>query len=115
MLRGHFLGVSFVGQRAFFESARPAKLAGFVHAVFAWFGPSSVPKYLQTPIQIELPVFILVGLGSVFAAVCFYRLRKKMPFVGAGMLSLGFLLWGIYLGTYPFMQEYPADLQDAGF
>lgn len=62
----------------------------------------------------QLPVFILMGLGSIFAAVCFYRLRKKMPFVGAGMLSLGFFLWGVYLGTYPFSTEY-AHLYNAGF
>lgn len=62
----------------------------------------------------QLPVFILMGLGSVFAGVCFYRLRKKMPFVGAGMLSLGFFLWGVYLGTYPFSTEF-AQLYNAGF
>jgi signal transduction histidine kinase len=37
-----------------------------------------------------------------------------MPFVGAGMLSVGFLLWGLYLGSYPFTQEYQ-DLYNAGF
>ncbi len=62
----------------------------------------------------QLPVFILMGLGSIFAAVCFYRLRKKMPFVGAGMLSLGFFFWGVYLGTYPFSTEYE-NLYNAGF
>jgi len=62
----------------------------------------------------QLPVFVLMGLGSIFAGVCFYRLRKKMPFVGAGMLSLGFFLWGLYLGTYPFSTEY-ANLYNAGF
>jgi signal transduction histidine kinase/ActR/RegA family two-component response regulator len=73
-----------------------------------------IPQVLIDPMQIQLPVFILVGLGSIFAAVCFFRLRRKMPFVGAGMLSLGFLFWGIYLGTYPFLQEFPG-LRDAGF
>lgn len=51
--------------------------------------------------EIQLPVFILLGLGSMFAAVCFHRMRKKKPFLGAGMLSLGFLLWGLYLASYP--------------
>ena len=37
-----------------------------------------------------------------------------MPFVGAGMLALGFFLWGIYLGSYPLSQEYP-NLYSAGF
>src|SRR5258708_2925861 len=38
-------------------------------------------------VQVQMPVFILLGLASVFAGVCFFRVRKKMPFVGAGMLS----------------------------
>jgi signal transduction histidine kinase/ActR/RegA family two-component response regulator len=72
------------------------------------------PEVLSDTFQIQLPVFILIGLGSVFAGVCFYRVRKKMPFVGAGMLSLGFLLWGIYLASYPFSQRYQ-NLYNAGF
>jgi len=52
------------------------------------------PQILSSTLQIQLPVFMLLGLGSVFAGVCFFRLRKKMPFVGAGMLALGFFLWG---------------------
>ena len=65
-------------------------------------------------LAIELPVFILIGSGSIFASACFYRLRRKMPFVGAGMLSLGFVLWGLYLATYPFSQEFK-DLTSAAF
>ena len=72
------------------------------------------PQILANPVEIQLPVFILLGLGSVFAGVCFYRLRKRMPFVGAGMLSLGFLLWGVYLATYPLSQAYE-NLYSAGF
>ncbi len=65
-------------------------------------------------LEMQMPVFILLGLGSVFAGVCFYRLRKKMPFVGAGMLSLGFLLWGLYLASYPLSQQ-DEHLYSAGF
>ena len=65
-------------------------------------------------LEMQLPVFMLLGLGSVFAGVCFFRLRKKMPFVGAGMLSLGFLLWGLYLGSYPLSQQ-DEHLYSAGF
>ncbi|MGD0253803.1 MAG: ATP-binding protein, partial [Verrucomicrobiota bacterium] len=72
------------------------------------------PEVLSDTFQIQLPVFILIGLGSVFAGVCFFRVRKKMPFVGAGMLSLGFFLWGVYLSSYPFSQKYQ-NLYNAGF
>lgn len=64
------------------------------------------PQLGAVGLQLELPVFILLGSGSVFAAVCFFRIRKKMPFVGAGMLALGFLLWGMYLASFPLSQEY---------
>ena len=71
------------------------------------------PAVIHNLMAIQLPLFILEGLGSVFAGICFFRLRRKMPFVGAGLLSLGFLLWGIYLGTYPVSERY--GLASAGF
>jgi len=72
------------------------------------------PQILSSTLQIQLPVFILLGSGSIFAGVCFFRLRKKMPFVGAGMLALGFLLWGLYLASYPLFQH-DEHLYRAGF
>lgn len=65
-------------------------------------------------LAIQMPIYILIGLASIFAGSCFSRLRKKMPFVGAGMLALGFLLWGLYLGTYPVAEMYK-DLTGASF
>lgn len=65
-------------------------------------------------LEMELPVFLLLGSSSVFAGVCFFRLRKRMPFVGAGMLAFGFLLWGLYLGSYPLSQE-DRNVYSAGF
>jgi signal transduction histidine kinase len=85
--------------------------------VWTFVGPLVLDETLDPQIrrlQMQMPVFILLGLGSVFAGVCFYRLRKKMPFVGAGMLSLGFLLWGVYLASYPLSQQ-DAHLKSAGF
>jgi signal transduction histidine kinase len=74
------------------------------------------PQILTSVVQIQLPIFILVGLGSLFAGVCFFRLRKRMPYVGAGMLSLGFFLWGLYLLSYPFTQQKGYEsLYSAGF
>jgi signal transduction histidine kinase/ActR/RegA family two-component response regulator len=65
-------------------------------------------------LETQLPVFILLGLSSVFAAASFFRLRKRMPFVGAGMLAAGFFLWGLYLASYPFSQE-DRSLYTAGY
>ncbi|HXI53394.1 MAG TPA: ATP-binding protein [Candidatus Saccharimonadales bacterium] len=72
------------------------------------------PQLVKSQVLLQLPVFILMGLGSIFAGLCFFRLRKRLPFVGAGMLSLGFFLWGLYLSSYPFSQEYE-NLFSAGF
>jgi len=72
------------------------------------------PQFVKSQVLLQLPVFILMGLGSIFAGACFFRLRRKLPFVGAGMLSLGFFLWGVYLSSYPFSQEYE-NLFSAGF
>ncbi len=91
---------------------RQQLLGGFMLFLIVWTIVS--PQAISGVLQVELPVFILLGLSSLFAGVCFFRLRKQKAFVGAGMLSLGFLLWGLYLGTYPFSQEY-GNLYSAGF
>lgn len=91
---------------------RQTSFALFMFFLLAWTITS--PFWFSNSMQIQLPVFILIGLSSVFAGVCFYRVRKKMPFVGAGMLSTGFLLWGLYLGSYPFSEE-DQNLYNAGF
>jgi signal transduction histidine kinase/DNA-binding response OmpR family regulator len=88
--------------------------------LFAWFlvfllaWTFAIPHYVSNTLQIQLPVFILIGSGSIFSGICFYRLRFRRPFVGAGMLGFGFTLWGIYLGTYPFTTPYE-DLYSTGF
>jgi CheY-like chemotaxis protein len=84
----------------------------FMLFLLAWTVVS--PQVITNTLQIQLPVFILLGGSSLFAGACFFRLRKQKAFVGAGMLSLGFLLWGIYLGTYPLSQQY-GNLYSAGY
>ena len=73
-----------------------------------------MPQVATNVLQIQLPVFILLGSGSMFAGVCFYRVRRKLPYVGAGLLALGFLLWGVYLAFFPVAQQYP-DLHAIGY
>ncbi len=70
------------------------------------------PQVFTSLMYIEMPVFILLGLGSIFAATCFFRVRRRLPYVGAGMLSLGFTFWGLYLATYPVSQQ-SKDLRSA--
>jgi len=75
---------------------------------------ASPRAFSNNRLAVELPVFILLGLCSLFAGICFFRLRMRMPFVGAGMLSLGFQLWGLYLASHPFLQIYK-ELSSASF
>lgn len=85
--------------------------------VWTFAGPFVIPKELNADarrMEMELPVFILLGLSSAFAGLCFFRLSKKMPFVGAGMLASGFFLWGLYLGSYPLSQQ-DQNVYSAGF
>ena len=85
--------------------------------VWTFASPYIIPASLNPKMRIldmQLPVFILLGLSSVFAGVCFFRLRGKMPFVGAGMLATGFFLWGLYLGSYPLSKE-DERISSAGF
>jgi signal transduction histidine kinase/ActR/RegA family two-component response regulator len=66
--------------------------------VWAWVSPY---VFGTNRLAIELPEFILIGLCSAFAGLCFFRLRMRMPFIGAGLLSVGFQLWALYLASYP--------------
>ncbi len=61
---------------------------------------------LNDPFYIQIPIFCLIGLASMFAGLSFSRLRQQRQFVAAGMLVLGFVLWGVYLTTYPFTQRF---------
>ncbi len=62
------------------------------------------PSFLGGSLHTQLPVSILLGAGSMFAGGCFFRLRQKLPFVGAGMLAVGFFLWGAHVALYPVAQ-----------
>jgi signal transduction histidine kinase len=108
------------GSLRFLKIPVPQRLFGlFMLFLVAWTfaGQYIISEHIDPrlrKLQMQMPVFILLGLSSVFAGVCFLRLRKKMPFVGAGMLAVGFLLWGLYLASYPLSQQ-DEHLSSAGF
>jgi len=91
---------------------RQTSLGAFMLFLAVWTIVSA--QLSKNPLEFQLPIFILLGSSSLFAGVCFLRLRKRMAFVGAGLLSLGFLLWGVYLATYPLTEQYE-NLYAAGF
>jgi CheY-like chemotaxis protein len=106
-------GLLLWGSLRFLGLPPPRRLSPILGTFLAvWILAS--PQLITDPLEIHLPVFILLGLSSPFAGVCFLRLRKQKEHVGMGMLSLGFLLWVIYLGSYPFPREY-GNLFSVGF
>lgn len=65
------------------------------------------PYLIRDPLLVQLPIFGLIGFSSIFAGFSFYRLRKQKYFIAAGMLFMGFSLWGFYLATYPLTRKHP--------
>jgi signal transduction histidine kinase/ActR/RegA family two-component response regulator len=91
---------------------RQTSLGAFMVFLAAWTVVSA--RESASRLQFQLPIFILLGSSSLFAGVCFWRLRRQKAFIGAGLLSAGFLLWGVYLASYPLTEKY-GNLYTAGF
>ncbi len=71
--------------------------------VFTVVWGATVRHYAEGPLLVSGPVFALLGLSSGINAVCFFRLRQRLRYLGAGLLGGGFALWGLYLAAYPFI------------
>jgi signal transduction histidine kinase/CheY-like chemotaxis protein len=101
------------GSLEFLEQRAPQRyFAGFIVFLLTWVYVGQ--QVAHDPLYVQVPVFSLIGLGSIFAGFSFYRLRLDRQFVAAGMLLLGFCLWGVYLITYPFSLKFTV-LYNAGF
>lgn len=70
--------------------------------------------YLHNSIWTTLPLFIILSLSSFLTATCFFQKRISSRYVGASMLGLGFLLWGVQMALYPFF-EASTHLRPTGF
>jgi signal transduction histidine kinase/ActR/RegA family two-component response regulator len=111
------VGISAVfllwGSLDFLEIKVRQRLFGlFMGFLLTWSTIS--PQVTSDPILIQTPLFLLIGMSSIFAGVSFYRLRKRRQFVGVGLLFFGFFLWGVYLATYPLTLKHE-NLFSAGF
>ena len=113
MLRFPLGRLHAVGQPPLPRPASPANAFWHVHVVRAGLDHRQPANDHRLAADPDAGIYF-TGRSSLFAGVCFFRLRKQKPFVGAGMLSLGFLLWGLYLGTYPLSQQF-GNLYAAGF
>ncbi len=92
-------------------AVRQSVLALFLVFLFVW---SYVGVYhLGNPMEVQIPLFALIGLASVLTGCIFIPFRKKRGYVGATLLALGFFLWGAYVCAYPFIAS--SELVTAGF
>jgi len=117
IVRQWCVGISAVfllwGSLAFLEIKVRQMLFGlFMAFLLTWSYIS--PQITSDTLLIQMPLFLLIGMSSIFAGVSFYRLRKRRQFVGVGLLFFGFFLWGVYLATYPLTLKYE-NLYSAGF
>jgi PAS domain S-box-containing protein len=90
-----FLG-NHVGQRL---------VALFIGFLLVWSYVGAY--YLDNYWQVRLPIYTLICLTSWRIAHCFLLYRKRHKFIGAGLLSFGFIFWGLFHILYPIMQRYP--------
>ena len=88
----------FMGQRV-----RPTLLGLFLLFLVVW---SFVGTYhVDNPLQAKLPIFGMLGVASFRAAFCFFKYRQRREYIGATLLAVGLLLWGVYLGGTPFWDQ----------
>lgn len=108
MLRQWSVGVSavflFWGSQRFLGERVSQRLVGwFLLFLLLWSYAGSF--YLENPLQKEVPLFGLIGLASLSTARSFFQYRRKHGYMGATLLTLGFLLWGMYMAGYPFLEN----------
>jgi PAS domain S-box-containing protein len=112
MLELWCIGVSAVflfwgSQRFLGERVRQTLIGFFLVFLLVW---SYVGAYhLQDSLQIEVPLFTLIGLAGLMTARSFLKYRRRHGYIGATLLSAGFLLWSVYMVSYPFL-EHSKDL-----
>jgi len=101
------------GSVSFLQMKAPQSLFGwFIAFLLVW---SYAARFVvDDPFNVQWPVFVLIGLASIFSGFSFYRLRRQRRFVAVSLLVLGFCLWGVYLISYPISQKY-SSLVTAGF
>ncbi|WCJ58541.1 response regulator [Fontisphaera persica] len=100
-------GLRFLGQRV--RQSLAALFFGFLF-VWSYYGAYQ----LENALQIRLPIFGLIAVASLRVGYCFLAYRRRRPYVGAGLLAVGFGLWGLYHVGFPFLYYQP-ELFGAAF
>lgn len=102
------------GSSQFINIKSPGRLfIMFLLFLAAW--TFSIPTFFNNAVYAQLPLFSLLGLGSVLTAIGFFKVRRRHPeYLGAGLLGMGFLIWGGYLFVFPVLESLK-ELSSAAF
>lgn len=93
------------GSAEFFQARNRISLyAAFMAFLvsWGWVGTSTLPG-AEARMNVEVPIFILVGLSSLAAAAGFLRMHWQNPQPGTGLAAAGFLAWSLQLFAFPFL------------
>lgn len=94
------------GSALFLKQKEPQRLyALFIGFLLAWGYVGAF--HLEGSLQVFLPTFSLLAGASFWTACCYFRQRLERQFVGARLLSVGFVIWGVYLISFPIFQSDP--------
>jgi PAS domain S-box-containing protein len=108
-------GMRFLGRKV-----RQVSLALFLGFLFFWSFVASYPWpevvffRRQDRLSLQMPIFILIGCSSLVTVWGFFQYRRKRKYKGAGLLSFGFLFWGLFVAAYPLMERL-TDYMSTGF
>jgi PAS domain S-box-containing protein len=105
----------FLGRRV-----RQLSLGLFLCFLFVWSFVANFPGSNESTLDkndrlvLQMPIFVLIGAASVVTVWGFFQYRRKRQYLGAGLLSFGFLFWGLFVAAYPFLERL-SDYMSTGF
>ncbi len=105
----------FLGRRV-----RQVSLGLFLCFLFVWSLVANFPGSGDAALDksgrlvLQMPIFVLIGAASVVTVWGFFQYRRKRQYLGAGLLSFGFLFWGLFVAAYPFLERI-SDYMSTGF
>ncbi len=99
-------GLRFLGMRV-----RQVTLGLFLVFLLCWSYAANFPwaglRQVLGPtdrLVLQMPIFVLIGCSSLVTVWGFFQYRRKRRYLGAGLLCIGFTLWGLFVAAYPFME-----------
>ncbi|HUI08172.1 MAG TPA: response regulator [Verrucomicrobiae bacterium] len=106
MLRRVCIGLSalFMFWGSFYLTGQPRSMRELKFGTVMMFIWSAVAAFVvRDRFWITMPVFALLAAAGMYTGVA-YLLRRK-TYHGATILGVGFLLWGVHLVAFPYMES----------